>query len=121
MTETDRDGRTDGGRRIGFFLLVLCLFWLAAGWMPELIQVRVPKLFKNIFTFGVQSSRKVYESRFFFIKMEKGEDFLDLKMGAERKIIFSLDSSIWRRGGTILEKVEDILELKTGAEQGYSI
>ena len=49
-TETDgrTDGRTDGGRRIGFFLLVLCLFWLAAGWMPELIQV-VPKLFQNIF------------------------------------------------------------------------
>ena len=56
VTETETDGRTDGrtdggregGRRIGFFLLVLCLFWLAAGWMPELIQV-VPKLFQNIF------------------------------------------------------------------------
>ena len=53
VTETETDGRTEGGReggrRIGFFLLVLCLFWLAAaGWMPELIHVGVPELLRNI-------------------------------------------------------------------------
>ena len=51
VTETETDGRTDGrmGRGIGFFLLVLCLFWLAAaGWMPELIHVGVPELLRNI-------------------------------------------------------------------------
>ena len=45
--------------------------------------------------------------------MEKGEDFLVLKMGAEQRIFSCFSSD----GGTKLEKGEDFLVLKMGAEQ----